>query len=307
MLSDNTANIKQATRLVDRELRRMHRDWHAWERSKLTRTNEQLQLKKAFTGDPEIIHMIKLAQGFHRDSNGLFDPAIGDLVETWGFYSDRPGSDKTKLPEQKDITNWLANKPSVRDIEITANQLRGNHSGLKLDFGGFAKGFALDKIAAQLIAIGVTDFILNAGGDLVVRGNNIKRHWQVGVRQPDLDNIAASMSVFDGEGVFSSGDYERYFVAGDQRIHHIIDPRNGQSAKGARAVTVVHRNATLADAAATALLIAGPDHWREIAAQMQVDLVMLQDQAGGIHLSDAMRNRLKENDSLTSAYTTDKM
>jgi len=305
MLTSQPSLAQQANTLVQTELVRMHHDWHAWEPGKLTQTNEMLQQQQFFSADPEIMELIERAQRLQQRSDGLFDPAIGSLVEHWGFYNDQPAapSPKTKLnrsnagPSENFIKSWLATRPSVLDIEVTNKKLRGMHPDLKLDFGGLAKGFALDKIAKQLVALGLTDFILNAGGDLVVRGQNLDRHWRVGIRNPEGEKVTASITVFDGEGVFSSGDYERYYLQNNQRIHHIIDPRDGRPASAARAVTVIHTDATLADAAATALLIAGRDDWQKIAKQMQVKLVMLHDADGEIHLSEAMRQRLDFSES----------
>jgi len=303
--TDDAELARKARSLVNDEVTRMHRDWHAWNPSLLTKTNTQLQSQTPFAGDPEIVELITLAQEFSKQSNGLFDPALGQLVEDWGFYAEEPGVQANITEESIDA--WLGDPASVNDIIVDKNQLHGNHPQLQLDFGGIAKGYALDKIADQLEALGAENFILNAGGDLVVRGQNVERHWKVGIRNPRDEKISLGLLVLDGEGVFSSGDYERFYLQNNDRIHHIIDPSTGRPATGARAVTVIHHDAARADAAATALMIASAEDWLRIAAQMRINTAIRYDQDGNIHLTAAMRKRLEFSESLTSAATTDKM
>lgn len=196
--STDAALVRKANALVNAELIRMHRDWHAWNPSVLTETNSQLQSQQPFSGDPEIVALITLSQEFYRQSDGLFDPALGKLIEDWGFYKDQP--DHTKSPSDDSIIKHLKNRPSIIDINIENDQISGSHPHLQLDFGGVAKGYALDKIADQLQALGARDFILNAGGDLVVRGQHPERNWRVGIRSPNKHGSAIRILVNDGEG-----------------------------------------------------------------------------------------------------------
>ena len=94
------------------------------------------------------------------------------------------------------------------------------------------------------------------------------------------------------ESVFTSGDYERFFIHAGKRYHHILDPRTGYPASHWHSVTVVHKDPALADAAATALLVASPDEWPRIAQQMNLRLVFLVGTNGTLHLSHDMANRL---------------
>jgi len=97
--------------------------------------------------------------------------------------------------------------------------------------------------------------------------------------------------------IFTSGDYERFFEYEGKRYHHIIDPRDGYPARGTRSVTVLHERGSTADAAATALFVAGPSRWQEIARRMGIDRVMLVDDRGQIHISLAMAQRVQFLDS----------
>ena len=90
----------------------------------------------------------------------------------------------------------------------------------------------------------------------------------------------------------TSGDYERYFNYQGKRYHHIIDPRTGFPSDGFHSVTIVHNDAALADAAATALFIAGPKGWKKIAKKMAVDQIMLMTQANELIISEKLKPRL---------------
>jgi len=117
--------------------------------------------------------------------------------------------------------------------------------------------------------------------------------WNVGIRDPRNEQILASVSVKDNESVFTSGDYERVYNYQGKRYHHILNPNTGYPTQDAQSVTVIHDNPGLADAAATAIFVAGSEEWPQIAKQMGVRYVMLIDSIGNIQLSSAMQKRIK--------------
>jgi len=147
---------------------------------------------------------------------------------------------------------------------------------------------------------GIANAVINAGGDLRVIGQHGERPWRIGIRHPRRDGVIAWIDAKTDESIFTSGDYERFYIHDDKRYHHILDPRTGYPAAGATSVTVIHVDAGLADAAATALFVAGPDRWHEIAHAMGVKYVMLIDAEGRIHMNPAMQKRVH----LTNAKTS---
>ncbi len=305
LISNDANTAEQAMRLIQSELRRMHNQWHAWQESELTKLNHNLQQQIWFSTEPELYEMVALSREFYQSSDGLFDPAIGGLINAWGFH--RSDFNDPPTPETKTIADLQQQQPSMSDIEFDNTRLRGTHSQLQLDLGGLAKGYGLGKISEQLQQLGVTDFILNAGGDVVASGEHGHRAWKVGIRGPEPDEVLASINTQSYEAVFSSGNYERYYETDDGRAHHLIDPRNAQPATSLAATTVLHQDPSLADAAATALLIAGTRDWRKIAKQMGITTALVIEPDGKIHLTDAMRERVRLNDHLMSSVTTDKM
>jgi len=180
----------------------------------------------------------------------------------------------------------------MEDLIIDQQTLRGNNPALQMDLGGFAKGYAVDRAIERLQALGIRNAIVNAGGDLRAIGRHGKRPWHIGIRHPRKPGIIAAVDVQGDESVFTSGNYERFFDYQGVRYHHIIDPRSGYPARGTLSVTVIHPDAGTADAAATALFVAGPKGWRQVARRMGLQQVMLIDSEMRVHITPAMRKRV---------------
>jgi thiamine biosynthesis lipoprotein len=117
--------------------------------------------------------------------------------------------------------------------------------------------------------------------------------WLIGIRHPNGTDVLAALAVSGEESVISSGNYERFREYEGVRYSHIIDPRNGKPAQGLSSVTVIARSGALADAASTALTVAGLQDWHRIARQMGVKYVMLMDEKGIIYVNPAMAKRVQ--------------
>lgn len=270
----------------------MHHTWHAWQRNALARINGLLKTGAPFSLTPSVLPLITSAQTLSRQSEGLFNPAIGQLIKLWGFHSDSRDA-QLPPPTPADIEALLASAPSMDDIVIEGLSMRGTNDNIQLDFGGFAKGYAVDSVIKHLRELGIENAIINAGGDLRAIGRHGDRAWRIGIRQPRGEGVFASVEIEGDESVFTSGDYERFFEYDGKRYHHIIDPRSGWPADQTRSVTVIHHDGATADAAATALFVAGPTDWHRIARAMGIKYVMLIDKLGRVHMNPAMAERIQ--------------
>lgn len=279
--------------VLNDDFQRMHRMWHPWNKGALQRTNQLLETTAEFSYNPSIHNLIVRSRKLVDDSHHLYNPAIGKLLDLWGFHSDEPPTGPP--PPKHAIEALVKQNPQISDIIIKGIRMRSRNPSVKLDFGAMAKGLAIDQELNYLKSIGIDNAIMNAGGDLKAIGQHGDRHWKVAIRDPRSKGMLANLDVFDGEAVFTSGDYERYFESEDthQRYHHIIDPRTGYPAKNAISVTVIHTDAATADAAATALLIAGVNEWPEIAKSMGIEYVLLVDKNKHMQLTQKMAQRLK--------------
>jgi len=285
------ATARQASERIEQDFQDMHNSWHAWQASDLTRINEQLATRKTATADDSILSMIAEADRLSLQSNGLFNPVIGELIALWGFH-DNPLPIGT-LPDKDTLNRLVAQRPSADDITIEGNRISTRNPAVRYDLGAFAKGYAIDRAVERLRELGIGNAIVNAGGDLRAIGRHGDRPWRIGIRHPRQPGILASVEIEGDTSVFTSGDYERFFEVDGIRYHHIIDPRSGYPADRTASVTVIHGNAATADAAATALFVAGPDEWSSVASRMGIKYVMLIDTDGIIHMNPAMQARIR--------------
>jgi thiamine biosynthesis lipoprotein len=131
---------------------------------------------------------------------------------------------------------------------------------MALDFGGIAKGYAVDRAVTVLEGLGVTNAIIDAGGNFYALGTPRNReHWRVGIRHPlRLDEVIARLPVSD-EGVATSGNYERFFEIGGKKYCHIMDPRTGWPVQGVLSATIVADTAMAADALSTSAFVLGEE------------------------------------------------
>jgi Membrane-associated lipoprotein involved in thiamine biosynthesis len=204
-------------------------------------------------------------------SGGAFNPAIAPLVELWGFY--RGGKRISPAaaafpPAPAAIADAL--KRCVFDVEIEsvieaspaadaapaapAKLIARLPDGARLDFGGIAKGYAVDAAYEAIRAAGVTNFLMNLGGNMRASG----KAWTVAVRDPAQPLDAPPLrrvSLPDGMAVATSGGYEQFRERDGVRYCHIIDPRTGQPVQGVEQVTVIARAAGEADAFSTACFV----------------------------------------------------
>ena len=280
----------QASAQIEQELHTMHANWHAWRPGILSTTNQQLARMEPFTPDPSILPLLQEAGHLSQLSNGLFNPVMGRLIALWGFHENALPAGT--LPDTAAIRALVEQAPGTDDVTFSGAQLVSHNPAVSYDLGAFAKGYAIDRAIELLRELGIQHAIINAGGDLRAIGQHGNRPWRIGIRHPRGNGILASLEIDGDASVFTSGDYERFFEVDGKRYHHIIDPRSGYPADKTTSVTVIHGSAATADAAATALFVAGPDGWMEIAHNLDIEFVMLIGADGSIHLSPAMQSRI---------------
>ncbi|MDP3802566.1 FAD:protein FMN transferase [Brevundimonas sp.] len=209
--------------------------------------------------------LLNKAMDLADDTNGAFDPALGALVDLWGFGPPGPrplnafGTGPT-VPFDEEIAaaRALSGWGIVRfNRDARAVQQLG---GVKLDFSGVAKGHAVDRVSERLTALGATHHLVEIGGEL--RGAGVKpdgQPWWVELQQaPDAPGPRTVAALFD-LAVATSGDWVRAYEAWGQTYSHTIDGRTGRPVdNGVASVTVLAGTAMYADAMATALTVMGP-------------------------------------------------
>jgi thiamine biosynthesis lipoprotein len=284
------ARAERASELIEQDFVYMHRAWHAWEPGPLGRVNRLIAKKSAFSAPPSVLPLIRKSQEFAVQTDSRFNPAIGHLVDLWGFHTDSP--ECRPPPQRARIERLVAAAPRMSDIQVDGLLLRSDNPAVKLDFGAIGKGYGIDLAIEHLRELDITNAMINAGGDLRAVGDRSGQPWRIAIRNPG-GGVLGVIMVSGDESLFTSGDYDRNFIYDGETYHHIIDPRTGYPAEGTRSVTVAHTDATTADAAATALFVAGPADWYEVAQRMGVRYVLLVDSEGTLHMNPAMAERFE--------------
>lgn len=285
------ARAAQAVQAVEARLNEIHHTWHAWQPSALTKINQAMAKGGPVPITPQERELLLQARRLARASGELFNPAIGRLIGLWGFHSDeRPAGPP---PPQAEVDKLVAAAPSMEQMDIEEDHVVSHNPAVELDFGGFAKGYAVNQAIEILRGMGIDNAIVNAGGDLRAIGSHGGRPWRIGIRHPAGSGVIAALETHGDESVFTSGNYERYFEYNGVRYHHILDPRTGYPARGSLSVTVVYDDAATADAAATALFVAGPERWREVARDMGISQVMLIDENMTVYMTPEMAARIQ--------------
>jgi thiamine biosynthesis lipoprotein len=159
---------------------------------------------------------------------------------------------------------------------------------MRIDLGGIAKGYAVDRGIAILRARQVGRAMVNAGGDTRVLGDRFGQPWVIGIRHPDrADEVVLRIPLVDA-AFSTSGDYERYFDEGGRRYHHILDPKTGSSPRELRSVTIIASNATRTDGLSTTVFVLGPKAGIEFINGLSDADAILIDAAGKVSYSKGL-------------------
>jgi thiamine biosynthesis lipoprotein len=221
--------------------------------------------------DAELAGLIARALEFSELSGGAFDITYASVGYLYDYREHRHPSE-AQIQAALPAISW---RHVVVDRE--ASTVRFLVTGVRIDLGGIAKGYAVDTSIRILRALGIMNATVTAGGDSRILGDRRGRPWIVGIRHPDdPDRVIARIPLEDA-AISTSGDYERYFDEGGVRYHHIIDPHTGKSPVGVRSVTVIGPNATLTEGLTKSVFVMGSERGLAlIDAQEDADAVVVQ-------------------------------
>jgi thiamine biosynthesis lipoprotein len=277
-------SVQQAEKLfaqVDEQLQSMHNRWHAWQKGELLTIHEACQSGETLSVSEDVAYLIREGAKLEQQSQGYFNPAIGELIGLWGFLSHQ-STQARRAPDAQAIAQQLSYHPSMADITVQEGQLTCNNPHLRLDFGAYAKGYGVGQIMDYLRAQGVTHALINAGGDIMITLPPNARPKKVGIASPFGDEPEAVITVSQNMSIFTSGIYARRFndTQSHQSYHHLINPKTGYPSTTFASVTVLHPDPLVADAAATALLASDRDMSSVIIQAMGIEKYLLITQEG---------------------------
>ena len=224
---------------------------------------------------PEIMAVLARAQEIARQSDGAFDPAVGALVNAWGFGAERDAPDAAAIRS----ATQRGQHPMHPSLELDQAAGRAcKRAPLQLDLCGIAKGYGVDQLTAVLGAHGVAHALVALDGELRALGTQADgRPWAVALESPEPGRRAAHGVIELADlAVATSGDYRRWVQLGAARVSHTMDGRRAAPVNnGVASVTVLAADCMSADAWATALLVAGPAHGLALAQRMGLEALLL--------------------------------
>jgi thiamine biosynthesis lipoprotein len=244
---------------IDTALTTVNQQMSNWDpASELSRFNAQSSTD-AFSISPELAEVMTAAETVHLASSGGFDTTLGPLIELWGFGAHNKTQNR---PSDIEIQAAQTKAGHANTLRVASGSLQKSQADTQVYLAAIGKGYGADLVGRALNALGLRNYMVEIGGDLLAVGHNAAgQPWQIGVETPTagtrgvLDVVAVS-----NVGLASSGDYRNYFEQDGQRFSHVIDPRTGRPIKHHTAgTTVLAENAMLADAWATAFLVLGQE------------------------------------------------
>ncbi len=217
---------------------------------------------------PIFLEVYQLAENVSRETDGAFDITVAPLVNAWGF-----GFKNQQMPTRHEVDS-LRQLIGWQHLKLNGNRLEVKKSGMMLDFSAIAKGYGVDAVCRLLQQKGVTNFMVDIGGEVTTRGINPKRiPWKIGVTKPTDDSlninneIVTVLNVTD-RSMATSGNYRRFYEKGGKRYAHTIDPKTGYPVQHSLlSATVLANNCATADAYATSFMVMGLEKAKHILQQ----------------------------------------
>ncbi|GMR04782.1 MAG: FAD:protein FMN transferase [Thermodesulfobacteriota bacterium] len=239
----------------------------------------------------DVIHVVDEALGIARLTGGAFDPTVGALAGVWGL-----SGEKKYVPSREAVEKIL---PLVNFREVAVDEGAGTvalkKKGMSLNLGGLAKGFIVGRAAEVLKRNGVSRAIIKAGGDMFVfdvRGRAKKASFIIGIKDPRNEKDLLGEIFADNGAIATSGDYERFFMKGGKRYHHILDPATGFPAMRSRSVTIIAKDPTIADALSTAVFVLGPEKGLGLIESLKDVEGVVVGADGFVHTSSGFKGRM---------------
>ena len=217
-----------------------------------------LDAMTVFEVDWDFALVFNTAFDIYAATDGAYDPSVSPLVNLWGF-----GPKEVIRRPSSEAIEALAPIVGLEEFawDLSTRAFVKKNAKSELDFSSIAKGYAVDLASDELIELGITNFMLEVGGEIQTRGNSPRGDlWRLAIENPvagAAGGVYTAISVTD-VGIATSGDYRNFFVENGTRYSHLIDPRTSQPIEhDLVSVTVVHPSTMIADAWATALMIVG--------------------------------------------------
>jgi thiamine biosynthesis lipoprotein len=216
-------------------------------------------------------------------TQGSFDITYESVGQHYDFRARQRPDDATVESERENIDYRYV------VLDAAAGSVAYRKKGVRINLGGIAKGYVVERGISILRSKGIRNAIVTAGGDSRLLGDRRGRPWIVGIRDPRIDGEVAISVPLEDEAISTSGDYERYFDEDGIRYHHIIHPGTGEPASGVHSATVIGPDAVTTDALSTSVFVMGVDKGLRMIASLPDYESIVIDSDGQVFFSDGLQ------------------
>ena len=230
----------------------------------------------------ELFNLIQQSINMSNLSNGAFDITFASIGYMYN-YREKLKPTKKEISKNLKLINYKNIKLNKNDKTIFFNK-----AGMRIDLGGIAKGYAIDRSIELLKRHGITQAMVSAGGDTKILGDKNGRPWLVGIRHPRKKDKSSIVIPLKHTAISTSGDYERFFIKDGVRHHHIISPQTGQSARELQSVSIIGKDATTTDALSTSVFILGLNKGMKLISTLKGIEAIIIDNKNKIHYSSGL-------------------
>lgn len=231
-------------------------------------------------------------------TEGHFDITVGPLVNAWGFGpTTKNNLDKTKVDSLLQLVNY-------KMVTLKDNKIKKEKPEIKIDFNAIAQGYSVDVIADYLDSKGINNYLVELGGEIKAKGKKENEEWKVGIDQPSEEKSAErkleAILNLNNRALATSGNYRKFYMEGNQKLSHIIDPKTGYPAKhNLLSTTVIADDGITADAYATAFMVMGVMKsitFLEKNKNLKLEVYFIYDEKGQwkSYTSHNLKKRIKE-------------
>lgn len=289
VVSDDAARAERAIDAAFDEIVRLEKLLSFWSEDSEVAAINRMAGREPVKVSHDTLEIINWAGRISNDTDGAFDATIGPVIRQWDFK-------KHLKPDPAKLANALKRINHRMMIVNTADSTAYlADASMSFDTGGIAKGFGADKAVETLKRMGINAGLVAIAGDIRAFGRKPDGSgWTVGIRDPRGDGPEALMAMIEltDSAISTSGDYERYFMDGNKRLHHLLDPRTGYPAEGAMSASVVAPLAVQADGYSTGIFILGPEAGLRAIDKAGLDCLIM-DSEGKPHMTSRIRPMLK--------------
>lgn len=234
------------------------------------------------TAGDELIQLILRSLDISMLTRGAFDITY-DSVGQYYDFRERQRPDAATIEQELGRIDF-----QLVEVDRLAGTVRFLAPGVRINLGGIAKGYAVERAVGLLRSRGIRHGIVTAGGDSRLLGDRLGQPFMVGIRDPRNDDAVALTIPLEDEAISTSGDYERYFEEDGKRYHHIIEPATGLPAGGVRSATIVGPDAVLTDALSTSVFVLGVDQGLTLISTLPDYEGIVIDAEGRLFYSDGL-------------------